>query len=271
VRAAGTPDPGLRERVEGVGFWWHSIDLGAGVVTPGAKSSADHASELERMALPDLAGRTVLDIGGWDGFYAFEAERRGAARAAVLDHYTWSLDLVPLYEYGRRAAAAGETPTPSHLTEWWRPRELPGKRGFDLAREVLGSRVEGIVCDFAECDPERVGTWDVVLYLGVLYHMEDPMRCLRRLAAVTGEIAVLETAAVVVVGAEDRALWRFFGQDEPLGGDPTNWWAPSAAGLLAALVRAGFASAEVVSGPPAGLGGAPGDEHVYRLFVHARK
>jgi len=51
-----------RRRVEDVGFWWHSIDVGNGVVTPGVRSPDALAHELEAGRLPDLAGRSVLDM-----------------------------------------------------------------------------------------------------------------------------------------------------------------------------------------------------------------
>ena len=69
----------LRRRAAEV-RWFHSIDLGGGIVTPGLDCDP---RRLEQMSLPaDLSGRTVLDIGAWDGFYSFEAERRGAAARA---------------------------------------------------------------------------------------------------------------------------------------------------------------------------------------------
>ena len=71
----------LLEESERYPYWFHSIDLGEGVVTCGVKTPEHLASELNALRLPDLNGRTVLDIGTWDGFYAFEAERRGAAKA----------------------------------------------------------------------------------------------------------------------------------------------------------------------------------------------
>lgn len=70
----------MQREVNSVPFWWHSIDLGDGVVTPGYKTPEMLARELDAMRLPDVRGSTVLDIGGWDGFFAFEAERRGAPR-----------------------------------------------------------------------------------------------------------------------------------------------------------------------------------------------
>ena len=260
----------LQRKVDAVPFWWHSIDLGHGVVTPGHKSAAALAAELEQMQLPELRRKSVLDIGGWDGYFAFEAERRGAARVAVVDHYMWSMDSPGQQAYWRRCMAEGVTPRPYHETEFWHPDTLPGKQGFDLAREALGSSAEPIVADFMTTDLAALGTWDVVLYLGVLYHMEEPLRALRRVATVTRELAVVETEAVVVPGHDDDALWRFFPGAE-LNGDVSNWWAPNLAGLVGALTAAGFASARPTHGPPAELLDAPGGPHHYRLTAQAAR
>jgi tRNA (mo5U34)-methyltransferase len=66
--------------------WYHSIDLGGGIVTRGID---DTPLRLARLALPaSLEGLTVLDIGAWDGFFSFECERRGAARVVATDYYS---------------------------------------------------------------------------------------------------------------------------------------------------------------------------------------
>jgi tRNA (mo5U34)-methyltransferase len=245
-----------RRAVREVGFWWHSIDLGDGVVTPGAKTPEVLESERQAIDLPDLAGRTVLDIGGWDGYFAFEAERRGAARVAVLDHYVWSLDLPGQQAYWRECREAGVDPEPYEGLPFWQPGALPGRAGFDTARRALGSRVEPIVADFANDDLSSVGTWDVVLFLGVLYHLRDPFDALRRLRGLTRELAVIETHAIEVDGHEETPLWRFFPGAE-LNADSSNWWAPNRAGLRAIVTAAGFADVTVKQGPP-------------RAIVHAR-
>jgi tRNA (mo5U34)-methyltransferase len=239
-------------------------------VTPGAKTADTLAAELAAMELPDLRGRTVLDIGGWDGYFAFEAERRGAARVAVLDHYVWSLDLIAHQEYWRRCAAEGRDPLPYHETELWHPDTLPGKRGFDVARQARDSRVQEIVADFMVCDIDDVGIWDVVLYLGVLYHMEDPLAALRRLAAVTGQLAVVETEAVVVPGFEEQPLWSFFPGAE-LNADISNWWAPNMCALVGALRAVGFADVEVKRRADPSIASRAGGPHHFRAVVHARK
>lgn len=260
----------LRDRVDEIPFWWHSIDLGHGVVTPGHKPPAVLQAELDALALPDLSGKSVLDIGGWDGYFAFEAERRGAARVAVVDHYMWAMDSPGQQAYWRRCMQEGVAPRPYHETEFWHPDTLPGKRGFDLAREALDSKVEDVVCDFVEADLDALGRWDVVLYLGVLYHMEDPLRALRRLAAVTRELAIVETEAIAIPAFDHEAIWRFFPAAE-LNGDISNWWAPNLAALGGALTAASFASARAVLGPPAELLQSGGGPHHYRAVVHAAK
>lgn len=260
----------LRERVDEIPFWWHSIDLGHGVVTPGHKPPGVLQAELDALALPDLSGKSVLDVGGWDGYFAFAAERRGAARVAVVDHYMWAMDSPGQQAYWRRCMQEGVAPRPYHETEFWHPDTLPGKRGFDLAREALDSKVEDVVCDFMEADLDALGRWDVVLYLGVLYHMEDPMRALRRLAAVTRELAVVETEAIAIPAFDHEAIWRFFPAAE-LNGDVSNWWAPNLAALGGALTAAGFASARAVLGPPAELLQSGGGPHHYRAVAHAAK
>ena len=141
--------------------WWHTIDLGQGVVTPGRD---DTQAKLKRIALPpDLAGLSVLDVGAWDGFFSFEAERRGAARVVAVDTYSWG--------YGGSGS----------------------KAGFDLARRALRSRVEDRVLEVLDISPATVGVFDLVLFLGVLYHMRHPLLALERIASVTKQHLILET------------------------------------------------------------------------------
>lgn len=201
----------IRARVAQVRFWWHTIDLGHGVVTPGKDRSEER---LARLALPDsLARKSVLDIGAWDGFFSFAAERRGAARVVACD--TWD------------PRNAGESDA-----------------GFRLAREVLGSSAEQARLSVHEVSPERLGgTFDVVLLLGVLYHLEDPIAALRRVRSVTREVLILDTETDML--HVRRPAWGFY-PDRELRGDPTNWFAPNLPALRGALLAAGFSSVRVV-------------------------
>jgi tRNA (mo5U34)-methyltransferase len=226
------------------GRWWHSVDLGDGVCTNGRKSADALATELAALELPDLQGKSVLDIGAWDGFYSFEAERRGAKRVVALDYFTWSIDLDAQHGYLERRRLAGETPASwDQVPEVWKPDTLPGKACFDTAAQALGSDVESVVADFLDLDLDSLGTFDVVLFLGVLYHLTDPFGAIRRLAQVTDEVAIIETAGISSSGNEEQPALMFFPGDELLG-DPTNWFAPNEAAVVAMCRAAGFSKIE---------------------------
>jgi tRNA (mo5U34)-methyltransferase len=194
--------------------WHHSIDLGAGIVTPGQDNSP---RKLERLKLPvSFTGKSVLDIGAWDGFFSFESARRGAARVLATDSYVWN---------------------GSH--DWG------SKQGFELAREVLRAKVEDQVIDVLDLAPEKIGTFDVVLFLGVLYHMKHPLLALERVASVTRDMLVLETA-VDMLSCRRPAIAYY--ADNELGNDATNWCGPNPAAVVAMLRTAGFKRIEIISG-----------------------
>ena len=251
-----------QQLVDAVSPWHHSIDLGDGVVTPGSKTPHHIWDELRRLRLPDMAGKSVLDVGAWDGYYTLHAEHHGASRVVALDHYAWSIDFPKAAAYVARQLAGRQPIRAFHtVPELWDPIGLPGKRGFDLASRLRNSRAEVVVDDFMTMDVQRLGTFDVVLFLGVIYHLEEPLRALRRLRQVTRGVAVIESEAVVLRGG-DGPLWRFVDAAQ-MHDDPTIWWVPTAEGLRAMCFAAGFSTAEIVAGAPEG---PPAN---YRLVVHA--
>ena len=201
--------------------WYHTIDLGSGVVTKGVD---DTPARLPLLRLPsDLSGQSVLDIGAWDGFFSFEAERRHAKRVVATDHYSW------------------------HGQGWGTGK---GKAGFELARRVLGSRVEDCDIDVLDLSVERVGTFDLVLFLGVLYHLPNPLLALERVSAVTSRCLVLETV-VDMVGIGRPAAAFYPGSE--LNNDPTNWWGPNHAAVCGMLAAVGFTRVDVVTPPRSAL------------------
>jgi tRNA (mo5U34)-methyltransferase len=248
-QAATTPPSLTRDEIErrisSVPMWWHSIDVGQGVHTSGHKSPTLLASELQALHLPDLRDKTVLDIGAWDGYFSFAAERMGAKSVTALDHYVWSIDWAEHLRRVAECAPSETTPKPFETRPYFRPSELPGKCGFDTAHDLLGSRVQTVVADFMNTDVKEVGNFDVVLFLGVLYHMKYPLEALERLAALTREVAVIETEAVFLPGLEDHAFCEFFEKEE-LQNDPTNWWAPNEKALIGMCRAAGFRHVTVV-------------------------
>lgn len=191
--------------------WFHQIDLGNGIVTPGVDPSE---TKLQTLGMPrNLAGMSVLDVGAWDGFFSFEAERRGASRVVAVDSFSWN------------------------GSNWG------SKQGFLLARRALGSRVEDMECDVLDLDPNRLGTFDLVFFLGVLYHMRHPLLALEKVASVTRGRLILETHVDMV--GEHRPAVAFYPGSE-LGNDTTNWCGPNLPALEAMLKTVGFEEIRLV-------------------------
>lgn len=198
--------------------WYHQIEVAPGVVTPGVN---DSQMVLDALQLPErLDGMRVLDIGARDGFFSFEAERRGAAEVVAIDYL-----------------AAEET-------------------GFPIASKLVGSKVEMRQANVYGLTPEEFGTFDLVLFLGVLYHLRDPMLALDRIADICTGSLIVETQAIddaVLVGPdefkplaaispelESIPIMQFY-PGGSLNDDPSNAWAPNQACLRAMLEESGFA------------------------------
>ena len=205
--------------------WYHTMDLGDGVITPGVDNTIDRMAML---GLPrDLRGLSVMDIGAWDGAFSFEAERRGASRVVAVDSFCWS-------------------------GQGWGTKD-----GFECARRVLNSKVEDRELEVLDLSPESVGVFDLVLFLGVLYHMKHPLLVLERVASVCRGQLILWTQ--IDLASVDRPAMAFYPGTE-LNNDPTNWWGHNPAAVNAMLTTAGFARAETVYtwlAPPASAGDPP--------------
>ena len=196
--------------------WYHRIALPGGIVTHGVNNSP---VALSRLALPaSLAGMSVLDVGAWDGFYSFEAAARGATRVLATDSFVWN---------GRWTQA-----------------------GFLLARHELGldEVVEDRFIDVMELSPDALGErFDVVLLLGVLYHLRDPITALDRVSSVCQGLLVLETeTALNFLPFPAARLWP----GRQLSHDDTNWWSINRAGLVELLEAFGFREIKVVYRTP---------------------
>jgi tRNA (mo5U34)-methyltransferase len=213
------PSADLRAAVKAQG-WFHTIDLGGGIVTRGRDESA---RKLGWIGLPsDLRGRSVLDVGAWDGFFSFECERRGASRVVALDGPAW-----------REPA--------------WGPGGFGTRSGFELARRALGSSVEDRELELDDISPASVGRFDVVLFLGVLYHLKHPWVALERVASVCDGLLIVETHADLL--DLRRPAMALYPGDE-IAGDASNWWGPNVAALRAMLREEGFTRVEVVHREP---------------------
>ena len=201
----------LSQNVDAI-TWYHRIELPGGIITPGVN---DNELALSRLRMPmSLEGKSVLDIGAWDGFYSFEAAHRGAKRILATDSFVWE---------GQYTQA-----------------------GFLLAREALGLAdvVEERTIDIMDMTPETVGeTFDVVLFLGILYHLADPIGALRRAASLCDDLMLIETeTALNYLPYPAARIWPTTG----LQGDPTNWFSLNQSALVDLLTSLGFTDVQVV-------------------------
>ena len=195
--------------------WYHTIDLGQGLVTPGFY---DHRPYLGCYGLPkDLGHRTTLDIGAASGFFAFEMEKRGAEVTAT-DLPTWMAhDFGPRYQPDMNPEQADQ-----YLHD-----------PFSFAHKTLGSRVKQQFINIYDIGPQTTGSFDLVFCGSVLLHLTDPIRALWHIQSVTKEVAIIATAIHPLKSSEPLAL--LIGQDR---GDV--WWLPNRAAFEAMVKSAGF-------------------------------
>jgi tRNA (mo5U34)-methyltransferase len=197
--------------------WYHTIDLGGGIVTPGF---FDHRPFLHHYDFPPtLRGSRVLDVGTFDGFFAFHMERLGADEVVAID--------VPDLESLDWPAPWVGKPT----------RFQPRHENFEIAKRALGSRVLREFVSTYEVARDELGEFDYVFVGSVLVHLRDPVRALTALRDVCrGEIHVTEAtdSALDDVG-RGTGLARF----QALS-DHFTWWIPNRRCLEEWLLAAGF-------------------------------
>lgn len=215
-----TPDE-IRALIHAHGRWWHEIEVAPGIVTPGDDSNRMKLPILDDLGLPkDLRGLRALDVGCSDGYFSFELEKRGASVVAI--------DFVP------------ETYS-----------------GFATARKILGSKVEYRMENVYNLAPETFGEFDVILFLGVLYHLRKPLAALDALRSVMkpgaqlfvgtmliDEFFLLPDGTTTTLEAVNPVLktvplWQAYPGDS-LNGDFTNCFAPNRRALEVALEEAQF-------------------------------
>ena len=204
--------------------WYHTIELGNGLVSRGFN---DHRSMVDRPGLPaSLAGKTALDVGSFDGFWAFEMERRGADKVTAVDiARIGDFDWLP-----RMRAQLG--PNADRTSN------------FELAHRMRGSKVERKVMSVYDLSPEKVGTFDVVFCGDVLLHLFNPLLALVNIFSVTREMAVIFTTVDEEIDwLMPHKPWLSFGNrrfERELGVSNT-YWLFSTTALREMMAYAGFA------------------------------
>ena len=154
--------------IDSVPFWWHTIRFGD-TITPGETAERTHV--WKTMAFPhSLTGKSVLDIGSWDGYYSFEAERRGADKVVAVEF------------------------DPSHA------------RGFKVGKRIIGSDVDYFILDAHEVDCIRMN-FDVINWMGNYYHLRDPIPTLEKIYSKLrhGGLLIIE-GHVLIDGSRVRKL-----------------------------------------------------------------
>jgi len=234
----------LQEKIKAMPFWYHKIELPGGIVTPG--TSPHNAS---KYGVPDdLTGKRVLDIGAWDGYWTFEALKRGAKEVVAIDDFSDTLGSLK----------------PDVQRHGWET--------FDLCREVLGfdndltdgkKTVHGTIDNCWENDKgqsvsrqemsvydiEKLGQFDVVFFFGMIYHLRHPLLALDVISKVSIGSIYIETAQAddyspyrggLNKGYSNNDMVMEFYPGEQYGDNDKNWWCPTLQVLCEMLKSAGW-------------------------------
>jgi tRNA (mo5U34)-methyltransferase len=213
----------IAARIREFPFWYHKIELPGGLTTPGwAPLDAQAYRVPER-----LDGQRVLDVGAWDGYWTFEALRRGAKEAVAVDDFSDYLG--SLTQADRKA---------------WET--------FDLCREALGhgpAQCRRVEMDVYQVDEDKLGRFDTVFCFGLLYHLRHPLLALDRLSAVCDGEIFIESAILddfspyrggLGKGYDGGQMVMEFYPGSQYGNNATNWWSPTLACLARMVYAAGF-------------------------------
>jgi tRNA (mo5U34)-methyltransferase len=217
----------LAMAIEQSPYWYHRIELPYGIVTPGW---APYDASTYRVP-SDLSGKRVLDVGAWDGYWTFEALRRGASEVVAIDDFS---DYLGRLENKDRK-------------EW---------ANFDLCRAALGfdhDRCSRINMSVYDAQASNLGCFDIVFFFGTLYHLRHPLLALDKLSAICrGEIyvesAILDDYSPYRGGlghgySGGQMVMEFYPNAE-YGNNSTNWWVPTLDTMAQMVGSSGFPHVE---------------------------
>lgn len=220
--SSGSFQDWLRGQVEAEKYWFQRIELTPDLVTPGW--SDPKREKLPYFGLPeDMTGMRVLDIGCAEGFFSFEAERRGAKEVIGIDSFPDSV------------------------------------RRFNICRDAYHSKATAFLCNVYDLNVRAFGTFDMVFFFGVLYHLRNPILALEKIFSVCTGTLLMQTAGMVEIpDYENVALAQFHprgiqsGTPENPMYDPTVFWLPNVECTRALVTHVGFENVEVLSTDKAG-------------------
>jgi len=208
----------VKQRVEAEPYWFQKIE-----VLPGFYSNGWSNPRLEKLpyfGLPeDLTGKRVLDIGCAEGFFSFEAEKRGAREVIGIDSFPDSV------------------------------------RRFNIVKDARQSAATAFLMNVYDLEPKRLGTFDLVLFYGVFYHLKHPQYALERIHSVCAGDLLFQTYMLEEPTVKGTPWARYYphgmmsGKENELF-DPTIFWLFNSACCLAMLDSVGFVDSEVISTDP---------------------
>jgi tRNA (mo5U34)-methyltransferase len=188
--------------------FWHTFDF------PELQTKGEDNSPVKLLGLgipEDLTGQRVLDIGAWDGYFSFVCEKRGAKEVIAIDTIAWQQSDFGSWKNGTK------------------------KEGFNYARELLKSKVLDREIEIEDVSSESMGEFDLILCLGILYHMKDPWKIIRNLCKMTKKI-IIETHT----DGNYLSVPAMMFYPEGYRGDKSNHWGPNMFCLQCMLELEGF-------------------------------
>jgi len=208
----------ITSRVQELG-WYHTLELPDGQVT---KGMFDLRNQMHHYGLPErMDGMRALDVGTWDGFWAFEMEKRGAEVIALDLDDERDLDWPPR----RRPKVFPDTPRGA---------------GFRLAKELFGSKVERVNLSIYHATPEEIGQFDFVFCGSVLIHLRDQLLALERIAGLCRDKFVSVEEYDPLSGFVPFPVSRYFADRD----SAVVYWLPSIRTWRRMLWTAGFDKVE---------------------------
>ncbi len=234
----------LQASVNAIPYWYHRIPLPGGVTTPGWAPLIPEAYRIPA----DLTGKRVLDVGAWDGFWSFEALRRGALVVTAIDDFSDTIGAI----------------TNADRSKQWQT--------FDLCREALGYDYR--TCQRFEQSVYDVGfSYEVIFCFGVLYHLKHPLLALERLRSVCRGSIHIETAILDGMQSAYRPEYQYTGDEccmefypgAEYGKNHSNWNVGTLKCWAAMVEAAGFRDVESWK-----LTDTPSDVSQCRGFIRAR-
>jgi tRNA (mo5U34)-methyltransferase len=208
----------IRHQVTAEPYWFQKIEVLPGFHSPGWSDPT--VEKLPYFGLPqDLTGMRVLDIGCAEGYFSFEAERRGAREVIGIDSFPDSI------------------------------------RRFNIVKAARQSNANAFLMNVYDLEPSRLGTFDLVLFYGVFYHLKHPQWALERIRSICTGSLRFQTHIYEEPAIKDTPWARFYphglmsGKNNELW-DPTVFWLFNATCCLAMLDHVGFTDLEVISNDP---------------------